>query len=37
MSDGNSEAQELAVTGTMVSYFFICHRKLWLFAKGLNL
>jgi len=21
----------------MVAYFFICHRKLWLFAKGLNL
>lgn len=25
------------ITGTMVAYYFICHRKLWLFAKGLNL
>lgn len=25
------------ITGTMVAYFFICRRKLWLFARGLNL
>lgn len=25
------------ITGTMVAYYFICHRKLWLFAKGLNM
>ncbi|SHH08540.1 CRISPR-associated exonuclease, Cas4 family [Thermosyntropha lipolytica DSM 11003] len=38
MKDKNSpEVQELAITGTMVSYFFICHRKLWLFAKGINM
>jgi len=27
----------LRVTGTMVSYYYICHRKLWFFSKGLNL
>jgi CRISPR-associated exonuclease Cas4 len=27
----------LAVTGTMVAYYHICRRKLWLFARGLNL
>lgn len=25
------------ISGTLVAYFFICQRKLWLFAKGLNL
>lgn len=25
------------VTGTLVSYYFVCHRKLWLHAKGLDL
>lgn len=25
------------ITGTMVTYYFICRRKLWLFSKGLNL
>lgn len=24
------------ITGTMVAYYYICHRKLWLFAKGMN-
>lgn len=24
------------VTGVVFSYFFICHRKMWLFCKGLN-
>lgn len=25
------------ITGTMVAYYYICHRKLWLFSKGLNM
>jgi len=25
------------ITGTHFSYFFICHRKLWLFANGINM
>lgn len=25
------------ITGTLVSYYFICHRKMWLHAKGLDL
>jgi CRISPR-associated exonuclease Cas4 len=29
--------ENLQITGTMVAYYFICHRKLWLFSKGLNL
>lgn len=29
--------EQLGITGTMVAYFFICQRKLWLFSKGLNL
>lgn len=39
MSNSNAdlELEPLQVTGTMVSYYFICCRKLWLFAKGLNL
>lgn len=24
------------VTGVVFSYFYICHRKMWLFCKGLN-
>lgn len=24
-------------TGTRINYFFICHRKLWLFANGLGM
>ncbi|GEA15004.1 CRISPR-associated protein Cas4 [Moorella sp. E308F] len=31
------EVKTANITGTMVAYYFICHRKLWLFAKGLNL
>ena len=29
--------EEQHITGTMVAYYFICKRKLWLFAKGLNM
>ena len=29
--------EQLGITGTMVAYYFICQRKLWLFSKGLNL
>jgi CRISPR-associated exonuclease Cas4 len=25
------------ITGTHINYFFICHRKLWLFANGINM
>jgi CRISPR-associated exonuclease Cas4 len=25
------------VTATHINYFFICHRKLWLFANGINM
>jgi CRISPR-associated exonuclease Cas4 len=25
------------LTGTHIHYFFVCHRKLWLFANGLNM
>jgi CRISPR-associated exonuclease Cas4 len=31
------EVGQTNITGTMVAYFHICHRKLWLFSKGLNL
>ena len=27
----------MQVTGTHFSYYFICHRKLWLFANGINM
>jgi len=30
-------SKQLRITGTMVSYYFVCRRKLWLFSKGLNL
>ena len=25
------------ITGIMVYYYFICHKRLWYFAKGLNM
>ena len=25
------------VTGTQINYYFICHRKLWLFVHGINM
>ena len=27
----------MTVTGTHVAYYFTCHRKLWLFANGINM
>jgi CRISPR-associated exonuclease Cas4 len=27
----------MPVTATHINYFFICHRKLWLFANGINM
>ncbi len=35
--DDDMSMDQLSITGAMVSYVFICHRKLWLFSKGLNL
>ncbi len=26
-----------AITGTHINYYFLCHRKLWLFANGINM
>ncbi|MDK2836557.1 MAG: CRISPR-associated exonuclease Cas4 [Thermosediminibacterales bacterium] len=38
MSNANVvEVEWIKITGTLVSYYFICRRKLWLHAKGLNL
>lgn len=27
----------MTVTGTQIKYFFICHRKLWLFVNGIEM
>lgn len=27
----------MTVTGTHIAYFHLCHRKLWLFANGINM
>ena|ERR1700694_1271201 len=27
----------MTVAGTHIKYFFICHRKLWLFSNGINM
>jgi CRISPR-associated exonuclease Cas4 len=27
----------MKITGTMINYFFVCHRELWLFANGINM
>jgi CRISPR-associated exonuclease Cas4 len=27
----------MQVTGTLFNYYFVCHRKLWLFANGINM
>ena len=35
--DDATPLEQIGVTGTMVAYYFICRRKLWLFSKGLNL
>lgn len=37
MTLDHASLKHLNITGTMVAYFFICQRKLWLFSKGLNL
>lgn len=31
------DTEEVNITGVLVSYYFICQRKLWLHAKGLDL
>lgn len=31
------KSNEKRVTGTLIAYYFICKRKLWLHAKGLDL
>lgn len=27
----------MTITATHINYYFICHRKLWLFANGINM
>jgi CRISPR-associated exonuclease Cas4 len=27
----------MQTTGTHINYYFVCHRKLWLFANGINM
>ena len=27
----------MLITGTHINYYFLCHRKLWLFANGINM
>lgn len=27
----------MEITGTHIAYYFICHRKLWLYAKGIRM
>lgn len=27
----------MGITGTKFNYFFICHRKLWLFSNGIQM
>jgi len=27
----------MKITGTHINYYFICHRKLWLFANGIHM
>lgn len=26
----------MKITGNMINYYFVCQRKLWLFAQGLQ-
>ncbi len=28
---------DIIITGTQISYYIICHRKLWLFSKNISL
>src|SRR6056297_2314092 len=27
----------MQITGTHINYYFVCHRKLWLFTNGINM
>lgn len=27
----------MEITGTLINYYFVCHRELWLFANGINM
>ncbi len=27
----------MTITGTHINYYFVCHRKLWLFANGIQM
>jgi CRISPR-associated exonuclease Cas4 len=33
----SSKTQPKHITGTHIAYLHLCHRKLWLFAHGLNM
>lgn len=28
--------QKMEYTGTQINYYFVCHRKLWLFSKDIR-
>ena len=32
-----SKNKKMQITGTHINYYFICHRKLWLFANGIQM
>ena len=27
----------MKITGTLINYYLVCHRELWLFANGINM
>lgn len=27
----------MEINGTLINYYFVCHRELWLFANGINM
>lgn len=29
--------ENIVITGTQINYFFVCHRKLWLFTHNINM
>lgn len=33
----NRDAKQIALTGTEFNYYHICHRKLWLFSRGIQM
>ncbi len=37
LPDALPPPEDLAVTGTQVAYWMVCHRKLWLFSHNLNM